>query len=96
MDNHQIPALADRYLIEVGKVYSFESVRADTTRRAPPCSNAVEHVMWCCNQVKLQFSAGETEKACALLGFVQGVLWLAGVYSIDDLRQHVLDARAGG
>ena len=28
-------------------------------------------------------------KACRWIGFVQGVLWSAGVYTIDEMREHV-------
>lgn len=31
---------------------------------------------------------GNMERAFYLLGFVQGVLWATGVYSIQELRQH--------
>jgi hypothetical protein len=31
---------------------------------------------------------GRREKAFRWLGFVQGVLWVRGVYSIDQLKEH--------
>jgi hypothetical protein len=36
------------------------------------------------------------ERAQRWLGFVQGVLWAQGVYSIDELRAHVKEADGGG
>lgn len=28
------------------------------------------------------------EKACCWLGFIQGVLWMENVYTIDQIREH--------
>lgn len=31
---------------------------------------------------------GRTEKAFRWLGFMQGVLWMSGYYTIDEMKQH--------
>jgi hypothetical protein len=32
--------------------------------------------------------SNETEKAMRWLGFIQGVLWMESIYSIDEMREH--------
>ena len=46
-------------------------------------------------RVKLAFD-GKVEKAMRWLGFVQGTLWLLGVYSIDEMRAQTTEAGIGG
>ena len=45
-----------------------------------------------CSQVKLFVETRETEKAMRWFGFMQGTLWMAGVKSIDAMRD---DNRGG-
>lgn len=47
----------------------------------------LEHASWMCGEVK-HFAQNSTtlDKAERWLGFIQGVLWGAGVYSIDEMR----------
>ncbi len=47
----------------------------------------LEHVAWMCGEVKRFAQDPMTlDKAERWLGFIQGVLWGAGVYSIDEMR----------
>ena len=34
----------------------------------------------------------EIEKAMRWLGFIQGVLWICGIYTIDEMREHNRDS----
>ena len=34
------------------------------------------------------FSEGRLDLACAFLGMIQGILWSAGAYSLDELKAH--------
>ena len=47
----------------------------------------VEHILWMCQEIK-EISRQDMEKACRWLGFIQGILWVRGLYSIDELRRH--------
>lgn len=49
---------------------------------------ALNHVLHMCNEVKKFVKAEELEKAFRWLGFMQGVLWVCGMYSIDEMRGH--------
>jgi hypothetical protein len=44
------------------------------------------HVYWMLGQMKGMVE--DSEKFARWLGFVQGVLWMEGLYSIDELREH--------
>lgn len=57
-------------------------------RREPPTYRAMRHVLHTCKQIELALDIGKLEEARQQLGFVQGVLWTFGVYSIDELRSH--------
>lgn len=47
----------------------------------------LRHASWMCGEVR-RFAQDDTtlDKAERWLGFIQGVLWGAGVYSIDEMR----------
>lgn len=45
------------------------------------------HCRWICAEGRTLVIAGELEKAMRWLGFMQGVLWVLGISSIDDLRK---------
>lgn len=48
------------------------------------------HALWMCNEIERMYAAGEleenTEKVMRWLGFVQGCLWSADVYTVDDMK----------
>lgn len=46
------------------------------------------HALYCCSQIREFIASGHLEKAHRWLGFVQGVLWVSGLYSIEELREH--------
>jgi hypothetical protein len=46
------------------------------------------HLAWMCDLLIKTANAGEIEKAGRWLGFVQGVLFVLGDYSIDEYRTH--------
>lgn len=45
------------------------------------------HVKWMLKEM-LPFVPGQWEKANRWLGFVQGVLWCEGVYTIEEMKNH--------
>jgi hypothetical protein len=62
-------------------VGGFHEKGAFPTREA-----ALRHLLWMCSQVKIFVGTRETEKAMRWIGFMQGVFWMAGVKSIDNMR----------
>ena len=57
-------------------------------------NKALPHIAW------MAHTAGRMEpdsihKAMRWLGFIQGVLWCFGLFSIDDLRRHWNEGRVG-
>jgi len=71
----------------------LEIYRAKLFQMAPPRSekeggNRLQHVSWMCHMTEHHLAAGETDKANRWLGFIQGVLWCEGFFTIDDMRAH--------
>lgn len=50
---------------------------------------ALQHCAWMVEQA-LTFNV--TTKMNRWIGFIQGVFWQQGIYTIDQMRQHVIDA----
>lgn len=46
------------------------------------------HISWMCEEAISLVNQGRLEKAFRWLGFIQGVLWMSGINSIDDLKEH--------
>jgi hypothetical protein len=46
------------------------------------------HLLWMCDQVELFLNKDQWEKVNRWLGFMQGALWMSGIYSIDEMRDH--------
>jgi hypothetical protein len=46
----------------------------------------LNHTLWMCQQIRAFVTEGELEKANRWLGFVQGVLWAYGIYTVDQMR----------
>ncbi len=54
----------------------------------PDETQGARHVLWMSGEVRKFLAEGRREKADRWLGFIQGVLWKLGRYSIDDMRAH--------
>lgn len=47
------------------------------------------HARWMCQEMKLMIDRGEADdKLNRWLGFVQGVLYAHGIFSINEMREH--------
>jgi hypothetical protein len=46
------------------------------------------HCLWMLDRIEEMVANNQTEKAFRWLGFVQGIFWAQGVYSIDQMRDH--------
>jgi len=54
--------------------------------RFPLKTEALEHILWMCEEVRKFVTNQEMEKAMRWLGFIQGALWVSGIYTIDSMR----------
>lgn len=45
----------------------------------------LEHLVWMMEQTLEHYAAGKVEKAMRWWGFIQGVLWSCGLYTIEEL-----------
>ena len=61
------------------------------------CQKCLEHVRWMCRELPPMMDAiweaemidlTEVEKVHRWLGFIQGVLFSEGVFTIDEMREH--------
>ena len=48
----------------------------------------LKHLQLMIPKVREHLEAERIEKGMRWLGFIQGVLWAEGMYSIDELREH--------
>jgi hypothetical protein len=47
----------------------------------------LQHVLWMCDEID-RLLESQLDRANRWLGFVQGVLWMAGVFTIRELADH--------
>lgn len=61
--------------------------------------NPIEHVAWMCEEMAPTIEGDTFPGEAAYrryerwVGFVQGVMWAEGIFSIEELRQHVREGR---
>jgi hypothetical protein len=56
---------------------------------------ALGHVKWMLNVLSYSAKDWNPTKAHRWIGFIQGVLWASGRYTIDELREHVNPPKVG-
>lgn len=82
------------HILEVLKIYeeglgSIAPIRAEYTVRFPTQKVALHHARFMCGEIKrLVVEEQKLDKAQRWLGFLQGILWTHGIYSIEDMRNH--------
>ena len=86
MTNEQIDAVITKYE-EYLSVYGVP-MRYPSNGETPDPVDAARHALWMCAEARRFLQGGQREKADRWLGFVQGILWTFGHYSIDDMRGH--------
>lgn len=47
----------------------------------------LNHICWMCQEAQ-QYVTENSEKTNRWLGFIQGVIWTSGIFTIDDMRDH--------
>jgi len=68
--------------------YSLRKIEADAEIDMESVPFALSHIRWMCDETKTFITEGRREKAMRWLGFMQGALWLAGVFTLTDLMNH--------
>ena len=83
--------MTNEKILEVLAIYDeclrregYRPLRAETS----DAGAVLNHCLWMVEQTRLFVADDRREKAFRWLGFVQGVLWDTGVYSIDELKTH--------
>lgn len=82
MTKDQVLAAAKKY---DGWLKDFAVQAVDTAIKGPTREQAMEHLRWMFAEMG-EHVAGVPGKADRWVGFVQGVLWLAGFASIDEFK----------
>ncbi len=54
----------------------------------PTRGEGIRHLLSMCDQVEEMIEAGRVEKAMRWLGFMQGVLWAQGSFTLNELKGH--------
>jgi hypothetical protein len=57
--------------------------RLDTPRFA-----TLNHALWMCDQTRIFLRQGRLAKAYRWIGMTQGILWMNGLFSIVELKDH--------
>jgi hypothetical protein len=86
MTNEHLEAILTKYE-EYLSAYGVP-LRYAADRLPPDETQAARHVLWMCGEVRKFMAEGRAEKANRWFGFIQGVMWKMGRYTIDDMRGH--------
>ena len=64
--------------------------RHPSSAKSPEREDQLQHARWMLNEMETGYRAGlfSEGKINRWLGFVQGIFWACGVYSIDTMREH--------
>ncbi len=86
MTKEQVLQVVDRYRI-------YLSLAGDKPELAdfdhtPTRGEAIRHMLNMCDSMEKLLDEGRTEKAMRWLGFMQGVLWSQGSFSLNEMREH--------
>jgi len=53
-----------------------------------PKFETLNHALWMCNQTRDFIRGGRMAKAYRWIGYIQGILFTNGVFSISELKEH--------
>lgn len=84
MTNEQMKIAIQKYR---ELLYRVSPTRFPQTERITPEKRVpmLEHLVWMLDQTLEHYAAGKVEKAMRWWGFIQGVLWSCGLYTIEEL-----------
>ena len=95
MTNEKVKAVFQFYLEKLStksaclpdKLSDVESKQRDFAWMSP-VRRGVAHLKYMCIEAQKFVDEGRIDKAMRWLGFLQGVLWSWGYFSLDDLKNH--------
>ena len=93
MTDEQMIALLSYYhdfMVVGDKQFPPESF--DVSSGSIDCDSIPPHLAWMCSESIKFVQEGHIEKAHRWLGFIQGVLWKEEAFTLNDLREHVINA----
>jgi hypothetical protein len=68
--------------------YGVEPVRISPETVCPTSGAALAHTLFMCEEALKLLEAGKWDKVQRWLGFIQASLWMSGIYSIAELKDH--------
>lgn len=95
MTNQKIKDVCSMYLNEL-KSEGFEPRRQAATEVVNWKTSRLSHAAWMAEQAIAFVDEGRKEKANRWLGFVQGILWSTGFYTIYDMKNHNMPGEEDG
>lgn len=88
MTNTQILLVCEKYdkhLKSIG-IKNDNGCLYSMTDQPASMENSLLHARWMCLQIPWFLEEEKIEKAMRWLGFIQGVLYAQGIFSIDEMR----------
>ena len=75
----QYPKIGSNQLINIKSQYREDCLSTN---------DLISHFKFMCQEAQLFADRGQVDKAMRWLGFLQGVLWKSGEFTLDDLKKH--------
>lgn len=72
----------------VAKAYPDTDERLGENRLSTPRFDSLCHAVWMCDQCRRFLPSGRLAKAYRWIGTVQGILFMNGIFSIMELKDH--------
>jgi len=64
------------------------AIRSPGDQTRPKTLDAIRHAHWMVEELLLALEGMPEDKLNRWFGFIQGVLWATGIFSIDEMRAH--------
>ncbi len=88
MTDEQVRQVVTGYLARLTREgYQPVQIDFDRTTLGFPRSRQLEHAAWMCVEVQRALDEQDRERAMRWFGFLQGVLWVHGLYAVNELRE---------
>lgn len=80
--------MTEKQMHRVIELYQEELKSRSIFPTRQPDGTPLAHAAWMLEEMKIHLRDGKWEKANRWLGFVQGILWCRGVYTIPQMADH--------
>jgi hypothetical protein len=92
MERQRILKLSDKYYAELVQ-HGVTPIKMDENKYVgSEVLQRENHVAWACLQVKQFVAMEQLVVAQQWIGFIQGALWDMGWFTIEEMRQHDIEA----